>query len=59
MAPYTRASYKNELQAVNKDILETQAYVNRNPGDMDARQHLIDAYQQKALLYQIAMDHVQ
>jgi len=59
MAPYTRASYKNELQAVNKDILETQAYVNQNPGDMDARQHLIDAYQQKALLYQIAMDHVQ
>jgi hypothetical protein len=59
MAPYTRASYKNELQAVNKDILETQAYVNQNPGDMDARQHLIDAYQQKALLYQMAMDHVQ
>jgi hypothetical protein len=59
MAPYTRATYKNELQAVNADIQETQAYVNRNPWDLDARQHLMDSYQQKALLYQIALDHVQ
>ena len=58
-APSMRATYVNQLQAVNADIRETQAYVNRNPGDTDARQHLMDAYQQKALLYQIALDRIQ
>ncbi|MGO9865427.1 MAG: hypothetical protein ACLPLR_17605 [Terriglobales bacterium] len=59
LAPSARATYESELQAVNADIRETQAYVNRNPGDEDARQHLMDAYQQKALLYQIALDRIQ
>jgi Putative zinc-finger len=58
-APSMRATYENQLQAVNADIRETQAYVNRNPGDADARQHLMDAYEQKALLYQIALDRIQ
>jgi hypothetical protein len=59
LGPSTRASYENQLQAVNNDIRETQAYVDRYPGDVDARQHLMDAYQQKALLYQIALDRIQ
>jgi hypothetical protein len=59
LAPSMRASYENQLQAVNADIRETQAYVDRNPADADARQHLMDAYQQKALLYQIALDRIQ
>ena len=59
LAPSMRASYENQLQAVNADILETQAYVNQNPGDGDARQHLMDAFQQKELLYQIALDRIQ
>ncbi len=58
-APSMRASYENHLQAVNADIRETQAYVDRNPGDAEARQHLMDAYQQKSLLYQIALDRIQ
>jgi hypothetical protein len=58
-APSMRAAYENQLKAVNADIRETQAYVNRNPGDADARQHLMDAYQQKTLLYQIALDRIQ
>jgi Putative zinc-finger len=58
-APSMRATYESQLQAVNADIRETQAYVDRNPGDADARQHLMDAYQQKALLYQIALDRIQ
>jgi|SRR5271166_1548533 len=58
-APSMRATYENQLAVVNADILETEAYVNRNPGDIDARQHLMDAYQQKALLYQIALDRIQ
>jgi len=59
LEPATRATYENELQAVNADIRETQAYVKRYPADSDARQHLMDAYQQKALLYQIALDRIQ
>jgi hypothetical protein len=58
-APSLRATYENQLQAVNADIRETQAYVDRNPDDADARQHLMDAYEQKALLYQIALDRIQ
>jgi hypothetical protein len=58
-APSMRATYETQLRAVNADIRETQAYVDQNPGDPDARQHLMDAYQQKALLYQIALDRIQ
>lgn len=58
-APSMRATYENQLQAVNTDIRESQAYLDQNPGDADARQHLMDAYQQKALLYQIALDRIQ
>ncbi len=59
LAPSTRATYESQLQAVNADIRESQAYLDQNPGDPEARQHLMDAYQQKALLYQIALDRIQ
>jgi hypothetical protein len=58
-APAMRATYENQLRAVNADIRESQAYLDRNPGDPEARQHLMDAYEQKALLYQIALDRIQ
>jgi len=47
------------LRSVNAYIREAQAYLDQNPGDEDARQHLMEAYQQKAMLYQLALDHVQ
>ena len=59
LVPSMRATYESELQAVNADIRESQAYLDRNPGDGEARQHLMDAYQQKALLYQIALGRIQ
>ena len=58
-APTMRATYANQLQAVNKEIRETQAYITRNPGDVDARQHLLECYEQKAMFYQIALDRIQ
>jgi len=58
-APSMKATYEKQLQAVNADIRESQAYVDQNPGDADARQHLMEAYQQKALLYRIALDRIQ
>jgi DNA-binding SARP family transcriptional activator len=54
-----RVTYESQLRSVNAYIREAQAYLDRNPGDEDARQHLMEAYQQKAMLYQMALDHVQ
>src|SRR5271157_193813 len=58
-APSLRATYESQLQAVNNNIREVQTYLQQNPGDADARQQLMEAYQQKALLYQIALDRIQ
>jgi Putative zinc-finger len=58
-APGMRATYANQLQAVNKEIRETKAYLSQYPGDIDARQHLLEVYQQKAMLYQMALDRIQ
>ena len=59
LAPSMRATYENQLKAVNAHIREVQAYLERNPGDAEARQYLMDAYQQKSLLYQIALGRIQ
>jgi hypothetical protein len=58
-APSMRATYEGQLRGVNANIREVQDYLQRYPGDADARQQLMDAYQQKALLYQIALDRIQ
>jgi ribosomal protein S15P/S13E len=58
-APAMRTTYEKQLQAVNEEILETQEYIKTHPGDVDARQHLMETYQQKAMLYQMALDRVQ
>jgi len=58
-APTMRATYEKQLRAVNTEIRETQEYIKRYPGDLDARQHLMEVYQQKALLYQMALDRIQ
>jgi len=58
-APMMRAAYENQLYSVNSYIRDAQAYAEQNPGDDDARQHLMDAYDQKSMLYQMALDHVQ
>ncbi len=58
-APSMRATYEDQLRAVNAYIAAAQAYLDQNPNDEDARQHLMEAYRQKALLYQLALDHIQ
>lgn len=58
-APRMKATYESQLRAVNSYIRDAEAYLKRNPGDEDARQQLMDAYQQKAMLYQMALDHIQ
>jgi hypothetical protein len=59
VAPEMRPAYESQLKAVNSYIHAAESYLKQNPGDEDARQHLIDAYEQKAMLYEMALDHVQ
>jgi len=58
-APMMRATYENQLRTVNSYIRDAQSYADQNPGDEDARQHLMDAFEQKSMLYQMALDNVQ
>jgi hypothetical protein len=58
-APTMRETYEKQLRAVNAEIRETQEYIKLHPDDLDARQHLLETYQQKALLYQMALDRIQ
>jgi len=58
-APSMRATYEDQLRSVNAYIQQAQAYLDQNPDDEEARLHLMEAYRQKALLYQLALDHIQ
>lgn len=55
-APAMRAAYESNLQQVNESIRDAQAMVEESPNDEDARRSLFDAYQQKSLLFELAMD---
>lgn len=55
-APTMRAAYEANLQQVNESIRDAQAMVNESPNDEDARRSLLDAYHQKSLLFELAMD---
>lgn len=54
-----KATYESQLRSVNSYIRDAEAYLKQNPADEDARRHLMEAYEQKAMLYQMALDHVQ
>ena len=55
-APLMKAAYEKELNNVNEYIRDAQNLVDANPNDEGARQSLMDAYGQKAVIYQLALD---
>jgi hypothetical protein len=55
-APAMQSQYAENLRRVNEYIRDAQGVVNENPNDEDARRSLMDAYQQKSLLFEMAMD---
>jgi hypothetical protein len=55
-APSMRSQYQENLKRVNDSILDAQSAVNESPNDEEARRALMDAYQQKSMLFQMAMD---
>lgn len=53
--PNKRARYKEHLEAVNASIRDAKRSVEQDPGSELARERLIQAYDQKTTLYEVAM----
>lgn len=55
-APALRAQYTDNLRRVNQYITDAKNIVAANPNDEDARRFLMEAYQEKAMLFELALD---
>ncbi|HKI00216.1 MAG TPA: hypothetical protein VJ999_14030 [Candidatus Sulfotelmatobacter sp.] len=55
-APAIQAQYEDNLRHVNEYIRDAKSNVAANPNDEDAHRSLMEAYQQKAMLFELAMD---
>jgi len=55
-APALRAQYEDNLRRVNQFIEDAKSDVAANPNDAEARRTLVEAYQQKAMLFELALD---
>ena len=55
-APMAEANYQQNLNDVNSYISDLEREVQANPDDLDARQLLMEARQQKEMLYEMALD---
>jgi len=55
-APALRAQYEADLRRANEFIEDAKNDVVANPNDEEARRALLEAYQQKAMLFELALD---
>jgi len=55
-SPALQAQYTDNLRRVNEYIQDEKSSVAADPNDEDARSSLMEAYQQKAMLFQLALD---
>jgi hypothetical protein len=55
-SPLMRAAYESNLKDVNTYIRDAQDSVNADPNDEEAQQALMDAYGQKSMIYEMALD---
>jgi len=55
-SPSLRASYETELQRVNAYIRDAEQSARAHPDDEAAQQYVMNAYEQKAMVYELAMD---
>ncbi len=55
-APAMKSQYEENLRWVNESIRDAQGLVDESPNDAEARRSLMDAYQQKSMLFEMAMD---
>jgi hypothetical protein len=54
--PAMKVQYAENLRQVNESIREAQGVVDESPNDAEARRSLMDAYHQKSMLFEMAMD---
>lgn len=57
--PAFRAAYQSDLQAVDSYIKDAQRSAQDDPNDEIAQQSLMNAYEQKAMVYELAMERSQ
>ncbi len=57
--PAMKAQYADNLRSVNEYIQDAKGNVDANPNDEEARRSLLEAYQEKAMLFELAMDRTQ
>jgi hypothetical protein len=55
-APAMKTQYQDSLRQVNDSIREAQGFVDESPNDQEASRSLMDAYHQKSMLFEMAMD---
>jgi hypothetical protein len=55
-APALQAQYADNLRRVNAYIQDAKTVVDANPNDEEAHRSLMDAYQEKAMLFELALD---
>jgi hypothetical protein len=55
-SPAMQAQYTDNLRHVNQYIQDAKNVVAANPNDDEARRSLMEAYQEKAMLFELAMD---
>jgi hypothetical protein len=56
--PAQQAKYRADLDDANAFIRDAQDAIRNNPNDVYRQQMLINAYEQKEMLYQLAVDNV-
>jgi hypothetical protein len=55
-APALQAQYTDNLRRVNDYIRDAKYTVDADPNDQEARRSLMDAYEEKAMLFELALD---
>lgn len=55
-SPTIKAQYEDNLRRVNEYIQDAKSDVAANPNDEEAHRSLLEAYQQKAMLFELVMD---
>ena len=55
-SPAMRASYEKELRHVNEYIRDAEQSAKAHPEDEEAQEYLMNAYEQKAMVYELASD---
>jgi hypothetical protein len=57
LTPAARAQYADNLRRVNDYIRDAKNNADAYPDDEEARRSLLEAYQEKSMLFELAMDH--